>query len=57
MPHFTLNYDVNDVYQVMADLFSSFWPLVAAAIGMGMAVMLFSALIGIFTRWMEDRRG
>jgi len=57
MPHFSLSYDVSDVYQVMADLFYSFWPIIAAAIGLGFAVLLFSALVGIFTRWIEDRRG
>lgn len=57
MPSLVLNYNVADVYQVMADLFYNFWPLVAAFIGMMFATMLFSALVGIFSRWIEDRRG
>lgn len=57
MPHFSVTYDVADVYQVMADLFYSFWPLVAAAIGLALAAMVFSMIISIFGRWIDDRRG
>lgn len=57
MPHLTVSYDVGDVYQVMADLFQSFWPLVAAAIGLALTAMVFSMIISVFGRWIDDRRG
>lgn len=57
MPHFSLNYDINDFYQVMVDLFYSFWPILAAALGLALAGMLLSMIVNVFGRWIDDRRG
>jgi hypothetical protein len=57
VPHFSLNYDINDFYQVMVDLFYSFWPILAAALGLALAGMLLSMIVNVFGRWIDDRRG
>lgn len=57
MPHFSLNYDINDFYQVLVDLFYSFWPILAAALGLALAGMLLSMIVNVFGRWIDDRRG
>lgn len=57
MPHFTLTYDINDVYQVMVDLFYSFWPIIAAALGLALAGLLLYMIVNVFSKWIEERRG
>ena len=57
MPHFALNYDINDFYQVVADLITSFWPIIAAALGILLAGLLLGIIAETFRKFIEDRRG
>lgn len=52
MPPFVINYDPADVYQVVANLFYSFWPLIASVIGIFLAMMVMGGIITVFRRWM-----
>lgn len=57
MPHFTLDYNIQDVYQITVDLFYSVWPILAAALGIALAGLVLAMIVNVFSRWVEDRRG
>ena len=55
MPHLTLEYDIQDMYQVIADVLYSLWPIIAAGLGILMAGFLMYMIVNVFRRWNEDR--
>lgn len=57
MAQLTLSYDINDFYQVVTDLLTSLWPIIAAAFGILLAGLLLGIIASTFKRFIEDRRG
>lgn len=57
MPHFTLDYNIQDLYQITVDIFYSVWPILAAALGIAFAGLVLGVIVSVFNRWIEDRRG
>lgn len=57
MPHFTLTYNIQDMYQIIVDVLHSLWPIIAAGLGIMMAGFLLYVVTTVFRRWVEERRG
>lgn len=57
MPQWTLNYDISMFYQSLANFFYSFWPILAAAIAIGLATLLLEGIVNAFRKFIEDHRG
>lgn len=57
MPQWTLNYDISMFYQSFANFFYSIWPILAAAIAIGLATLLLEGIANAFRKFIEDHRG
>lgn len=55
MPHFSLSYDIQDMYQVITDVLYSLWPIIAAGLGIMMAAFLLYAVTTVFRKWIDER--
>lgn len=55
MPHFSLSYEINYMYQVIADTLYSLWPIIAAGLGIMMAGYLLYVIVSVFRRWIEEK--
>ncbi len=53
--HLSLTYDIQDMYQIIADVIHSLWPIIAAGLGIMMAGFLMYFIVTVFRRWNEDR--
>ena len=53
MPAFSLTYDIQDMYQIIADVLSSLWPIIAAGLGILLAGFLLYVITTVFRRWVE----
>ncbi len=51
MPSFNLSYNINDMYQIIADVLYSLWPIIAAGLGILMAGFLIYVIVTVFRRW------
>lgn len=54
MPHIVLSYDINDMYQVAVDVFTGLWPIIAAALAIGLVTMLLAGIMWAFRFWREN---
>jgi hypothetical protein len=54
MPHLVLNYDINDMYQITVDVLNGLWPIIAAAVAIGLVTMLLAGIMWVFRFWRES---
>lgn len=54
MPQITLNYNIDYMYQVIADVIYSLWPIIAAGLGIAMAGFLLYVVTKVFRKWVDD---
>lgn len=48
-----LNYDINQMYQVISDTLHGLWPIIAAGLAIGMVTMLLTGIVIIFRKWAD----
>jgi len=53
MPHITLDYNIDYLYQVIVDIMYSLWPIIAAALGIAMAGFLLYHIVRAFRQWVD----
>lgn len=54
MPTFSLSYDINNMYQIIVDVISSLWPIIAAGLAILMVAFLFDVINSTFRKWIDD---
>ena len=55
MPHFSLSYNIQDMYQIIADVLYSLWPIIAAGLGIAMAAFLLYMVTIVFRKWVDEK--
>ncbi len=55
MPHLNLSYNIQDMYQIIADVMHSLWPIIAAALGILLAAFLLYVITVVFRKWVDER--
>ncbi len=51
-----LNYDINLLYQSIANTIASLWPIVAPGFAIMLVTLVLSGLVSVLSRWIDDRR-
>lgn len=51
-----LSYDINDMYQFVADLITSLWPIIAAGLAVLLATLVLSGIVTAFRKFIDERR-
>lgn len=55
MGSLNLNYDITKMYQVVADVMTSLWPIIASGLAVLLATMVLSGIVISFKKFLEDR--
>lgn len=53
MPHLALTYDINSMYQIIVDAMHGLWPILAAAVAIGLVTLLLGGIVWVFRFWRD----
>lgn len=56
MGSLNLDYDINNMYQVVADVMTSLWPIIAAGLAVLLATFVLSGIVTAFRKFIDERR-